>query len=501
MTALFALTLLAAFDVQTLSGHPFSIDNFDERRGTAFVFLSSRCPESLEALPALNETYEKYRFRDILFVGIFPENGESEEEIRRFCQYNGVRFPFYRDRNGAMAAELNVGSSPEAFLVNDAGELVYAGNFTSETASDSFDDAIGAHLRGQDLPPTPTSAAGCPWPPDLPPMPINDKFGRIQFESELIFDNIPLAPAHHCSTITQAPNGDLLCLWYGGSYESADDQKLFLSKRGKDGAAWSTPEVIVEGSPLHPPGNAVIFRTNEDRVGILWGRMDASRPIRRGAGWSDCMLMYRYSEDNGETWSADRELTEFYGMLPRNLPIALENGEVAVPMTAGGHAAGVLLITDDGGDTWRASGAIDKGSQPTVVRRDDGSLLALLRSNPKVLKSVSTDSGASWSPAEPTELNCPGSGVAMTKLKSGRILVVHNDSPSERTPLSMHWSDDGGETWEGPMVLEANPGEYSYPCVMQTEDGTIHVTYTFRRYTIKHVQINEDWLIRTERPN
>ena len=35
----------------------------------------------------------------------------------------------------------------------------------------------------------------------------------------------------------------------------------------------------------------------------------------------------------------------------------------------------------------------------------------------------------------------------------------------------------------------------------QTSDGHIHVTYTFRRYSIKHVEFNEDWLFRTERPN
>jgi len=39
--------------------------------------------------------------------------------------------------------------------------------------------------------------------------------------------------AYHCSTLTEAANGDLLCLWYGGSYEASDDQKLFLARKKK----------------------------------------------------------------------------------------------------------------------------------------------------------------------------------------------------------------------------------------------------------------------------
>ena len=53
------------------------------------------------------------------------------------------------------------------------------------------------------------------------------------FSSELIFDKIPRAPDHHCSTLAEAPNGDLLCVWYGGSYEVADDEVLYLARRRK----------------------------------------------------------------------------------------------------------------------------------------------------------------------------------------------------------------------------------------------------------------------------
>ncbi len=82
----------------------------------------------------------------------------------------------------------------------------------------------------------------------------------------------------------------------------------------------------------------------------------------------------------------------------------------------------------------------------------------------------------------------------------GRVLVFNNTSQG-RSPLNVIRSLDGGQTWEEPLALESNPGEYSYPCVIQTSDGRIHISYTFRRYTIKHVEINEDWLVGLKRPN
>ena len=89
----------------------------------------------------------------------------------------------------------------------------------------------------------------------------------------------------------------------------------------------------------------------------------------------------------------------------------------------------------------------------------------------------------------------------MTRLQNGHFVLVFNDSSRGRTPLSIVRSLDEGKTWETPLKLESNPGEYSYPCIIQSADGKIHVTYTFRRYAIKHVELNEDWLVGMRRPN
>ena len=71
-------------------------------------------------------------------------------------------------------------------------------------------------------------------------------------------------------------------------------------------------------------------------------------------------------------------------------------------------------------------------------------------------------------------------------LRDGRHLIVYNHTDRGRSPLNVAVSLDG-KTWEAALVLESEPGEYSYPAVIQTSDGLVHITYTWQRQRIKHV--------------
>jgi predicted neuraminidase len=164
-----------------------------------------------------------------------------------------------------------------------------------------------------------------------------------------------------------------------------------------------------------------------------------------------------------------------------------------------------FLKTKDNGKTWVRSQNIPNtnkaGEQPTVAPRPDGSLMAFVRLRPHLRQSESTDGGLTWTAAHDTELRCPDSAISLRALRNGHLLLAHNDSETGRTPLSIRRSLDGGKTWGAPLMLESNPGEYSYPSIFQTADGLIHVVYTYRRYAIKHVEFDENWLEHTNRPN
>ncbi len=488
--------------LETLQGDSLVLDNYAERNATVLFYLSSRCPATPEAMELVNKTYERYRHDDVLFIGLIGNTEEGAQEVKTFCQHAGVCFPVYRDPKRTVAQKLGATQTLQAYLIDKEGAVRFRGSFANKEMSKLFGKALSNYLREKELPESVDTPGGTPLDNFGNESPLADPYGQPVFHASPVFEKIEGVPAHHCSTLAECPNGDLLCLWYGGSFESADDQQLLLARKPKDACAWDTPQSLPVSQFPTPPGNAVIFRLGQ-RMGIVWGRMEASRPLVRGGGWESCRLLIRWSDDNGQTWSEDTELDGLQGCLPRNIPLSFSDGRFAIPLSGHGGAmhGAFLLMTSDEGKTWTPSGVMSKGTQPTVIQREDGSLLALLRSKPAILEAVSTDGAANWTPPAATSLNCPESGIAMTKLKNGHILLVHNDSTLARSPLSLTRSTDDGKTWERPMALETNPGEYSYPCILQTADGRIHISYTWRRYSIMHVEITEDWLDKVTRPN
>ena len=107
-----------------------------------------------------------------------------------------------------------------------------------------------------------------------------------------------------------------------------------------------------------------------------------------------------------------------------------------------------------------------------------------------IYEATSHDNGQTWSTAKKTSLPNPDSGIDAVKMSDGRVALVYNHSTTARTPLNITFSRDDGATWEAPLTLKNAPKEYSYPAIIQTRDGKLHITYTWRRERIKHVVID-----------
>lgn len=480
---------VGALVMETWDGQELALSHYDSRVGTAVVFLSSRCPVTQARIGDLLRVHEKYRRKEVLFVGLCANDAETAEEMKAFRQRNDVNFPVYRDRGGAIAQRFGARTTLEVFLLDDRGVFVYHGSFAEPDDAEKVDKAIAGLLEGASLAAETVSPAGTPLGETGTPASADDPAEPFAFSSELVFEKIPWTMDHHCSTLAEAPNGDLVCVWFGGSFECADDQALFIARRKRGERNWTTPEVLTRGAPLRPPGNAVVLRANPSRLMVFYDRMEEPRPIRNGR-WRQGQLVSMSSDDNGLTWSADVEVQLGVGGI-RNAPLTLDTGELLVPMS---NPTPRFLVTRDGGATWDVSGAMDTGGQPTAVQRSDGSLLCYLRNRPFILQSESNDKGKTWTPTKPSALPCPGAGMAMCRLRNGHFVLVYNSNPEFRTPLSVAISRDDGTTWSRPVDLESNPGEYAYPCAIETSDGRIHVSYTFLRKTIKHAEFDERWI-------
>lgn len=305
-------------------------------------------------------------------------------------------------------------------------------------------------------------------------------------------------PRCHCSSIVQVPSGDLLTCWYAGEDEARPDVALVVSRKANGAKKWSKPEVVAD-VPGKPEGNAILFMMPD---GVLWlvygvmqGKLDG--PHGPGVRWVTCDVRCRTSKDEGRTWSDIRMLQKDLGTVVRNKPIVMDNGELIFGVEYK-DSQSRFWITGDNGRTWHIAKGLTgvANEQPTLIQRKDGSLLAFLRPglNAYIARTVSTDHGRTWSTAKFTKIPNPYAAVDMVKLRDGRLVLAYNNSMRKRSPLTLAISEDEGRTWPHKRDLITDPGEYSYPAVIQDGKGKLHVTYTHKRVWIGHFRLSPDWI-------
>jgi predicted neuraminidase len=209
------------------------------------------------------------------------------------------------------------------------------------------------------------------------------------------------------------------------------------------------------------------------------------------------------NELNGMREKLGDKLSQRLGWQPRCKPTQLPSGRIVLPLYTDTFSISIMALTDDYGKTWRASEPlIGFGNiQPSVLRRDDGTLVAYMRENgPRrhIRVCESHDDGETWGPVGQSELPNPGSGLDAIRLANGRWLLVYNDTLNGRNRLAVSISTDEGRTWSHTRHLEDQPtGSYHYPAVTQGRDGTIHVVYSDfvdGGKSMKHAAFEEGWI-------
>jgi predicted neuraminidase len=299
-----------------------------------------------------------------------------------------------------------------------------------------------------------------------------------------IFEKAPFASCH-ASTIVEVEPGRFLAAWFGGKAEGAADVKIWLARF--DGATWSPPEAAAE-EPGFPCWNPVLFKS---RSQVLFLFYKAGRDPMSWSGYG------RRSTDRGKTWEKAEQFPA--GLLGpiKNKPIQRADGTILAGTSVESHRAWACWLersTDDG-KTWRRFGPITVPGhpygiiQPTLFETADKILVAFCRSRGlgAICRAESKDGGETWSPARPTELPNPNSGIDLVRTRQGELYLAYNPTKRGRSPLKIAHSADDGKTWKDVATLEDQPGEFSYPAIIQAEDGRLHVTYTWNRRHIKHL--------------
>ena len=313
------------------------------------------------------------------------------------------------------------------------------------------------------------------------------------------------APSAHAATLAELPDGRLAAAWFAGSREGAADVAIWFATR--DGDGWSMPRAIAtrEGTAaatlgfVRKLGNPVLY--SDGATLHLWYVSVAV------GGWAGSAINHSASGDGGRTWTAPVRLqtSPFLNIstLVRAPPLPMADGGLGLPAYhefVAKHGEW-LRFSADGRIVDKARMMNEQRTlQPAVAALDERRALAVLRDGgpgPGLIRSArSDDGGRQWTAADALPLPNPNASVAMLRLQGGRLLIAGNGADN-RNELLLWISDDSGKTWRPAPSVErvADAGaEFSYPALLQTRDGRIHLAYTWRRQGIKHAEFSEAWL-------
>ena len=313
-------------------------------------------------------------------------------------------------------------------------------------------------------------------------------------------------PACHASTIVETPSG-LIAAFFAGTDEGEPDVGIRVSHRNE--GAWSWPEEVANGvqndTLRYPCWNPVLFLPESGPLMLFY---------KVGPSPEEWWGMLITSTDDGKSWSQPRKLGEndqvghLLGPV-KNKPLQLADGTILCPLSAEYTKDGESYwrvhfeSTQDGGKTWQVVEPINDGKefgaiQPSILTYSDGRMQVVCRTRQNVIsQSWSEDQGEHWSAMTATALPNPNAGTDAITLRDGQQLLVYNhttragEQPNGRNMLNLAVSEDGKQ-WKPVMTLENKPADdgYSYPAIIQSSDGLVHITYTYLRESVKHVVVD-----------
>lgn len=356
-------------------------------------------------------------------------------------------------------------------------------------------------------------------------------------------------PQNHAANLLPLPNGDVLCVWFGGTQEGIADISVWMSRLPANSQQWSQARKLSD-DPGRSEQNPVLFLSPDNVLWLLW-------TAQISGNQDTAIVRYRQSMDFGQSFGEIHTLLDQPGTFIRQPVVVLKNGDWLLPVFycrtkpgekwVGNDDISGVKISSDKGKTWQdvevpqSLGCVHMN----ITSANDGTLLAFFRSRwaDNIYRSHSEDGGRHWSIPEPTSLPNNNSSVQVTTLANGDLALVFNnmsaagaterraslydeiddgdDSRSEpvasgrtafwgapRAPMTVAISRDNGKTWPWMKNLDEGDGycmtnnsqeklnrEFSYPSIKQGQNGELHIAYTWYRQAIKYVCVTPEWVM------
>jgi peroxiredoxin len=164
-----AVAIGAAVPDLTLPGtddREHTLASLKGKSGTVLIFIATRCPVSNGYNERMAKLAADYRARGVNVVGINSNSTEPAAEVKQHAADKGLTFTILKDAGNVIADRFDAQVTPEAYVLDASGKLVYHGRVDNSRAGDAITstelrDALDAMLAGKPVEKTEVKAFGC----------------------------------------------------------------------------------------------------------------------------------------------------------------------------------------------------------------------------------------------------------------------------------------------------------------------------------------------------
>jgi AhpC/TSA family. len=154
------------FTLEDYNGVKHSLTDYKNSKAIVLMFIATQCPVSNSYNDRMNGLYKDYSDKQVAFVAINSNKGESVEEIKNHAKDKGFRFPILKDWKNVIADRLGATVTPEIYVLNPDLEILYHGRIDNSSRADKVTSndlrsALDEVLSSKPIAVSSTKAFGC----------------------------------------------------------------------------------------------------------------------------------------------------------------------------------------------------------------------------------------------------------------------------------------------------------------------------------------------------
>src|SRR5256714_3232523 len=158
--------MIEDFKLPDADGAQHTLNSLTGKNGAVLIFIATKCPVSNAYNDRMEKLAQDYKAKGINVIGINSNNTEPAAEVKSHAGEKHLTFTILKDDGNKIADRLGATRTPEAYVIDASGKLVYHGRIdnsqnTANITSNDLREALDEMLSGKQVSKTGGAAFGC----------------------------------------------------------------------------------------------------------------------------------------------------------------------------------------------------------------------------------------------------------------------------------------------------------------------------------------------------